>query len=75
MNPSGNDGNRRLVEDPEFLAYLMDRFGLIGTAAQWRGRIAELRGRGIDNLFCAAVVPDLDDFIDRVATGVIAQMQ
>jgi 5,10-methylenetetrahydromethanopterin reductase len=72
---SDDDPNRKLTSDPEFLAYLIDRFGLIGTPDQWVKRIGELRARGIDNVFCAAVVPDMDRFIDLVAGEVLPKVR
>jgi hypothetical protein len=66
-----DDPNRALLADGELRAYLLDRFGLVGSDADWRERISQLRARGIERIFCAAVVPDLDSFIGAVAGRVL----
>lgn len=65
------DPNRELVKDPEFLGYLLDRYGLVGTAEEWRARITELAGRGVRRIFCAAVVPNRTELIETVGRAVL----
>jgi 5,10-methylenetetrahydromethanopterin reductase len=67
VSTSGDDPNRALISDPAFFEYLLDRYGCIGTPDEWRDRIADLRTRGVDRIFCAAVVPDREYFISTVA--------
>jgi alkanesulfonate monooxygenase SsuD/methylene tetrahydromethanopterin reductase-like flavin-dependent oxidoreductase (luciferase family) len=66
-----DDPNRRLLEPGPFRDYLFDRFALAGSPAAWLERIAELRARGVDNIFCAAVVPDIEYFVRRVGEAVL----
>lgn len=63
VRAEGADPNRHLIADPDFQDYLLDRYGLVGTEAGWRQRIGDLRARGIDRVFCAAVVPDREAFV------------
>jgi 5,10-methylenetetrahydromethanopterin reductase len=71
VSGSPDNPNAALLRDPELEDYLMDRFGLIGTSAQWQDRLKTLAARGIENVFCAAVVPDRMGFVDLVGTQVI----
>jgi alkanesulfonate monooxygenase SsuD/methylene tetrahydromethanopterin reductase-like flavin-dependent oxidoreductase (luciferase family) len=67
-----DDPNRRLLEPGPFRDYLFDRFALAGSPAAWGERIAELRTRGVQNVFCAAVVPDIEYFVQTVSESVLA---
>ena len=67
VRTDGPDPNRQLVADPDFQAYLLDRYGCIGTPDEWRTRIATLRARGVERIFCAAVVPDREYFVSTAA--------
>lgn len=69
-----DDPNRRLVEPGPFRDYLFDRFALAGSPAAWLERIAELADRGVHDIFCAAVVPDVEYFVRRVGESVVAEI-
>jgi alkanesulfonate monooxygenase SsuD/methylene tetrahydromethanopterin reductase-like flavin-dependent oxidoreductase (luciferase family) len=63
--------NRALVADPQVQAYLLDRFGLVGTPERWVERLRELHARGAERIFCAAVVPDPVALADSVGRDVL----
>ncbi|MFJ8019453.1 LLM class flavin-dependent oxidoreductase [Streptomyces sp. NPDC096311] len=63
--------NRELVLDPEFRAYVLDRFCLVGSAREWVERLEDLKKRGADRIFCVGLVPDLDRYIDLVGRTVL----
>lgn len=64
ISAGADDPNRQLVSDPDLLAYLLDRYGCVGTPGTWVDRLRQLRERGVQRLFCAAVVPNLDFFLE-----------
>jgi 5,10-methylenetetrahydromethanopterin reductase len=69
--PGMTNPNRHLVSDPDFLSYLFDRFGVVGSSFDWRDRITELHDRGVDRIFIVTHVPDLNSLIERVGTEVL----
>ena len=75
VSTGGDDPNRRLLEDPVLRDYLLDRFGLVGTKQGWIDRIKELQARGVQRIFCAAVVPNLDDLIRVAGTDVLTAVR
>jgi 5,10-methylenetetrahydromethanopterin reductase len=63
-----------IASNPSLMQYLMDRFALVGTPDDWCERIEALRTRGVHQVFCAAVVPDMDELIERVSTDVLPRV-
>jgi 5,10-methylenetetrahydromethanopterin reductase len=72
LRTDGDDPNKRLLDDPELRRYLLDRFTMAGTPADWIDRIGELRERGVDKLFRAAVVADPGALIELVGGHVLS---
>ncbi len=66
--------NRALVEDTDLLAYLLDRYGLVGNSDDWVARLEVLASRGVDRVFCAAIVPDRAALIEAAGTSVIRRL-
>lgn len=69
-----SDRNDQLLTDPEVIGYVMDRFGLLGTADDWVQRLRQLESRGVDRVFCAAVVPNRAEMIERIGREVLPQL-
>jgi 5,10-methylenetetrahydromethanopterin reductase len=71
MTAGVGDVNRTLLPEGPLREYLFDRFGLVGSPADLRSRLADLRERGIRRVFCAAVVPDRPLFVRTMGEQVI----
>jgi len=66
-----DDPNRRLLQDASLRDYLFDRFALAGSPQDWKHRLAELRGRGVDRLYIAPKTPDRERFVALVSDEVL----
>lgn len=71
LSSDNDDPNRRLLAPGPLRDYLFDRFALAGTPATWLQRLSDLRGRGVQKVFCAAVVPDIEYFVRTVGDLVL----
>jgi 5,10-methylenetetrahydromethanopterin reductase len=61
---SGNP-NGALLKELGLEEYLAEAFGVFGTPEDARGRLVELEGRGISNLWAGYVQPDFTSFFER----------
>jgi 5,10-methylenetetrahydromethanopterin reductase len=61
--------NTRLIEELGLRDYLVEQFGVIGTAEEVRERLRSLRDSGVTRLWGAYVRSDLDAFFERWRTA------
>jgi 5,10-methylenetetrahydromethanopterin reductase len=72
LSTGSADPNRRLLQPGPLRDYLFERFALAGSASTWLERLGRLGDRGVRKVFCAAVVPDMEYFIDTVGSSVLS---
>jgi 5,10-methylenetetrahydromethanopterin reductase len=63
--------NGPLLEELGLLDYLVDRFSVAGTTADWIARVRELQGRGVRQLAISAMMEDKLGFIHALGSEVI----
>ena len=66
--------NRKLLTNRTVIEYLIDRVGVVGSAADWLTRIAQLKNRGVENILCIGASGDKDRLIDLVGRQVVSAL-
>jgi 5,10-methylenetetrahydromethanopterin reductase len=62
---SADNPNARLIDELGLRDHLAEQFGVLGTSADVRARLASLNEVGVSRLWGAYVLPDLVEFFDR----------
>lgn len=63
--------NAAMLDELGLRDYLADRFGIVGTPADFVTRIQQLQGMGVDNIAFAGLMSDKLGFINRMKEEVI----
>jgi 5,10-methylenetetrahydromethanopterin reductase len=66
----GQSPNAGLMDDPDFLAYMTDRFAVVGTADECVQRIQSIRAAGIHQFLFTGFVEERAALIETLGTSV-----
>jgi hypothetical protein len=63
--------NGQLAAELGLLDYLADRYGLLGTPADWLAKLERLSDLGVHQIAIAAMMEDKDGFVEALASEVL----
>ncbi|MEC8136864.1 MAG: hypothetical protein VX107_11970 [Pseudomonadota bacterium] len=66
----GESPNAQLMQDPELLAYMVDRFAVLGTPEECVAQIQRIREAGIHQILFTGFVDDRPELIENLGRHV-----